>query len=81
MPLPNIRFYFVGIMMEEKQQDQLQPWHRKALISGRNPLPETPGARPWLPSIKQGTEEQKQEREQLERKVFSLPLRIKNTAS
>ncbi|KAF5605728.1 hypothetical protein FPANT_1131 [Fusarium pseudoanthophilum] len=27
----------------------MQPWHQRALAKGRTPLPDSPGARPWLP--------------------------------
>jgi len=28
----------------------MQPWQQKAVAKGRTPLPESPGARPWLNS-------------------------------
>ncbi|KAF5595697.1 hypothetical protein FPCIR_4367 [Fusarium pseudocircinatum] len=27
----------------------MQPWYQRALAKGRTPLPDSPGARPWLP--------------------------------
>lgn len=53
--------------MEEEPKEQLQPWHRKALRAGRKPLPDTLGLRPWIPSIRMETEEEKTARERQEK--------------
>lgn len=36
--------------MEQDEEEWLKPWQLKALKNGREPLPEAPGFRPWIPS-------------------------------
>lgn len=75
LPKPYIHTV-ASLKMEEEQKEQLQPWHRKALIAGRKPLPDTAGVRPWIPCIRMETEEEKNARERqekvLKRRVCSM---------
>lgn len=77
-PLKVTKLYLLTVWslnMEEEQKEQLKPWHRKALIAGRKPLPDTAGVRPWIPYIKVETKEETEARERqekaLKRKVCS----------